>query len=121
MQKYLAIYHGAASDDDKKQVSPQESQAFMEAWAAWANENKRALVDPGSPLYRKKVLTANGIQDIKDTKTGYAIVQAASHDDAVKIFQSHPIYHFLKVTQSKLLSAHHLLSNNCSYGFTSSS
>lgn len=90
MGKYLAIYHGAANDEDKKQTSAEKAQAFMEAWATWAQHNKGALVDPGSPLYRKKVVTADNIEDIEDTKTGYTIIEAESHDDAVNIFKSHP-------------------------------
>jgi len=49
-----------------------------------------ALIDPGSPLFMKKVVTSQGVEDFTDAKVGYAIVQADSHDEAVRIFSAHP-------------------------------
>jgi len=47
-------------------------------------------VDPGAPLYRKKLVTAHGVEDYTDSKTGYAIIETRSHDDAVQILAEHP-------------------------------
>lgn len=47
-------------------------------------------MDPGAPLYRKKRVTGHGVEDFVDSKTGYAIVDADSHDEAVAIFAEHP-------------------------------
>lgn len=55
-----------------------------------ARSHQHALVDPGAPLYRKKRLTAHGVEDFTDSRTGYAIVEAATHDEAVQIFAEHP-------------------------------
>jgi len=90
MGRYLAIYHGAADDDAKDGLGAERERAFMDAWGAWARDHQDALVDAGAPLYRKKTVTAHGVEDFTDTKTGYAIVEAASHDDAVQIFAEHP-------------------------------
>ncbi|WP_328345292.1 hypothetical protein [Micromonospora sp. NBC_00421] len=38
----------------------------------------------------KKLVTAQGIEDLVDATTGYTIVGAASHDEAVRIFSGHP-------------------------------
>jgi hypothetical protein len=89
MGRYLAIYHGAA-DDTARGLSAEQERAFMHAWGAWAQAHQDALVDAGSPLYRKKTVTAHGVEDFTDSKTAYAIVEAASHDDAVRIFAEHP-------------------------------
>lgn len=90
MGRYLAIYNGAADDASTEQLSDDQQGEFLRAWAAWAQAHQDALVDPGAPLYRKKVLTANGVEGFVDAKVGYAIVAADSHDEAVRIFSEHP-------------------------------
>jgi len=90
MGKFLAIYNGAADEDSKRELSQEEQDAFMRAWAIWARAHDDALVDPGAPLFAKKVVTAQGVKDFTDAKVGYAIVHAGSHDEAVRIFSEHP-------------------------------
>lgn len=90
MGKFLAVLNGAADDADKAEFTEQQRNEFMNAWAAWAQKNEHALVDPGSPLFRKKLVTAKGVEDFTDSKTGYAIVEAASQDDATRLFSDHP-------------------------------
>ena len=62
----------------------------MEAWGAWAQTHAGALVDPGAPLFRKRILTATSVAEFEDARVGYAIVEAASHEAAVDIFSTHP-------------------------------
>lgn len=50
----------------------------------------RRTCDPGAPLFMKKVVTSQGVEDFTDTKVGYTIVQADSYDEAVRIFAEHP-------------------------------
>jgi hypothetical protein len=90
MGKFLAVLNGAAGDADKAEFTEQQRSDFMNAWAAWAQRNEHALVDPGAPLFRKKRVTARGVEDFTDSKTGYAIVEAESHDDAARLFSDHP-------------------------------
>jgi hypothetical protein len=90
MGKYLAIYNGIADDTAKGEFSQEQQREFMAAWGAWAQANQHALLDPGSPLNTKKVVTAQGVKDFTDSKTGYAIVEADSHDEAIQIFAKHP-------------------------------
>lgn len=52
--------------------------------------HRHSLVDSGAPLYLKQLVTAHGVEDVTDSKTGYAIVEAQSHDEAVQIFAEHP-------------------------------
>jgi len=35
-------------------------------------------------------VTAHGVEDYTDSKTGYAIIETRSHDDAVQILAEHP-------------------------------
>ena len=90
MGKFLAIYNGAANDESKNELSEEQQGEFMQAWGAWAQANGDALIDPGAPLNMKKVVTLHGVEDFTDTKVGYAIVEADSHDEAVRIFSEHP-------------------------------
>ena len=90
MTRFLAIYHGVAEERQKTELSEDLQTEFMNAWAAWAQANERAIVDNGSRLHRKKRVSARGVEDFTDTKTGYAIVEADSHDEAVGIFSEHP-------------------------------
>lgn len=90
MGKFLAIFHGAADDESKSELSAEQQSEFMRAWAAWAQANHDALVDPGAPLSMKKLVSSEGVEDFTDTKVGYTIVEADSHDEAVRIFSEHP-------------------------------
>ena len=90
MGKFVAIFHGAADDASKSDLSADEHSEFMRAWGAWAEAREDALVDPGAPLFMKKVVTSQGVEDFTDTKVAYAILEADSHDDAVRIFAEHP-------------------------------
>lgn len=90
MGRFLAIFHGAADETGKAGITEQQQIEFMAAWASWARANERALVDPGAPLNAKKLVTAQGVKDFTDTMTGYTIVEADSHDEAVDIFAGHP-------------------------------
>ena len=90
MGKYLAIVNGAATDEARTSITPEGSSAFIASWGAWATELGEALVDPGAPLYRKVRLTADAAMPFEDSKTGYAIVDAESHERAVAMFATHP-------------------------------
>ncbi len=90
MGRFLAIFNGAADEADKAELTEQRQAEFMNAWASWAQANERALVDAGAPLNAKKLVTAEGVEDFADAKIGYTIVEADSHDEAVRIFSAHP-------------------------------
>ena len=90
MGKYLAILHGAADDESKSELSQEQQSEFMRAWAAWAHAHQDTLVDSGAPLFRKKVVSSQGVEDFTDTKVGYTNDEADSHDEAVRIFAQHP-------------------------------
>ncbi|KAB1114740.1 hypothetical protein [Micromonospora aurantiaca (nom. illeg.)] len=90
MGRFLALFNGAADEAGKADLTEQQQTDFMNAWAAWAQANESALVDPGAPLYGKKLVTARGVEDFTDNLVAYAIVEAYSHDEAVRIFSGHP-------------------------------
>lgn len=90
MGKFLAIFNGAADENDKVELTDQQQSDFLTAWAAWANAHEGSLTDPGAPLFRKKRISARGVEDFEDAKVAYAVVEAATHDDAAQIFNEHP-------------------------------
>ena len=89
MGKYLVIFNGAATDEARETITPEDSSAFVERWGSWAGALGSALV-AGAPLYRKVRLTADTAEPFEDAKTAYALVDATSHDQAVEMFSGHP-------------------------------
>ncbi|WP_285788117.1 hypothetical protein [Micromonospora sp. NBRC 101691] len=90
MGRFLALFNGAADEVGKAELTEQQQTEFIQAWASWAQANEKALIDPGAPLNAKKLVTAQGAEDFTDAMTGYTIVEADSHDEAVRIFSGHP-------------------------------
>lgn len=90
MTTFLAILNGAATETDRPELSEQQQHEFMAAWGEWARTHQWALLDPGAPLYRKKRVIDQGVEDFMDDKVAYCLVEASSHDEAVRIFAEHP-------------------------------
>jgi hypothetical protein len=97
MKKFLAIYIGTEAalekahwkelDDEKRK---EVDAAGVEAWEEWATAHSAAIVDQGSPLGKTKRASEQGVADIKNSMTGYVIVQAESHEAAARMFENHP-------------------------------
>ncbi|MGN9766517.1 hypothetical protein ACTMS2_15315 [Micromonospora sp. SD12] len=90
MGRFLALFNGAADEVSRAELTEQQQTEFIHAWASWAQANEKALIDPGAPLNAKRLVTAQGVEDFTDAMTGYTIVEADSHDEAVQIFSGHP-------------------------------
>ena len=95
MKKFLAIYIGTASALEKWKTLDEAKRkkleaSGMKAWMEWGAANQAAIVDQGAPLGKTKRAAAQGITDIKNSMTGYVIVQAESHEAAARMFENHP-------------------------------
>jgi len=95
MKKFVAIYIGTASAIEKWKAMDEakrkeREQSGMKAWGDWMTANKAAVVDQGGPLGKTKRTSAQGVSDIKNSMTGYVIVQAESHEAAARMFEKHP-------------------------------
>ncbi|MDQ0466126.1 hypothetical protein QO010_003919 [Caulobacter ginsengisoli] len=90
MKKFLALYTGSISDTQR--AAPDEAMIAkgMAAWGAWMAEHAGAVVDSGGPLGKTKKASRDGISDIRNNAAGYVVVQAESHEAAVKMFEGHP-------------------------------
>lgn len=79
MARFLAIFTGAATDEQRGSISDEKSAAFVESWGVWAAGLGPTLIDPGSPLFHKVRLTNDSVRSFEDNKTAYAIIEASSH------------------------------------------
>lgn len=91
MAKFLAVYIGTATVEEKAQtLDPATQQRGMTEWGKWAVDNSGSIVDQGAPLGRTKAIDRDGIHDAKNQLTGYVIVEAESLDAAAALFRAHP-------------------------------
>jgi len=90
MKKYLAIYLGGATSEEKQEVAPGLEQQMMHDWGIWAQKYADSILDGGAPLGKTKQADRSGVSDTKNAITSYAIVQAESHEAATEMFTTNP-------------------------------
>jgi hypothetical protein len=82
VSKFLVFYRSSVSARDQMAgATPEQAQAGMEAWQAWAQEAGSAIVDLGAPLA--------GDGDV----TGFSILQADSRSALDDLLADHPHRH----------------------------
>jgi hypothetical protein len=86
MTKYLVLYRSTqTAAEQMSQGTPEQAQAGMDAWTAWASRAGDAVVDLGSPL---GVVEPGG--DTGDPVGGYSILQADSDEGVRTVLDGHP-------------------------------
>lgn len=97
MKKFMAVYTGSPDAQRRSgwdTLSEDERNARMkrgfDAWMAWGEKHKDAIVERGGPLGKTKRTGPDGVSDIQNNLAGYVVVQAESHDAAAKLFEGHP-------------------------------
>jgi|SRR5262245_54943516 len=95
MKTFLAIYLGTpaqrAAWDKLDEATRQARMAQgMKAWHDWQNRHKDVIAVDGGPLGKTKRASTSGIADIKNSMTGFVVVQAETHDAAARMFEGHP-------------------------------
>jgi hypothetical protein len=86
MPKYLVLYRAKTTAvEQMAQSTPEQAQAGMDAWKAWADNAGEGIVDLGAPL---SVIEAGG--DAGDPVGGYSIMQAESPTHLVAALDGHP-------------------------------
>lgn len=95
MKKFVAIYTGSPAAISRWEALSESERTErqttgMAAWHKWVEDNKSSVVEMGGPLGRTKLISSAGIGDIRNSITGFTIIEAASHDDAAKLFLNHP-------------------------------
>jgi hypothetical protein len=97
MKKFLAVYTANTSARERSgwdRLSDSDrtkrEREGIDAWMAWGEKHKAAIVTNGDPLGKTKRTGLNGVTDIKNNLTGWVLVQAESHEAAAKMFEGHP-------------------------------
>jgi YCII-related domain len=86
MPKYVIAYHGG-----EKFGSPQDRAAHMAKWKAWVAGLGDAVVNPGTPLGKGKLVSSSGVSEAGvDRLTGFSIVTADSMGAALDMAQRCP-------------------------------
>ena len=86
MAKFLVLYRAATTAAEQMAAgTPEQAQAGMDAWMAWAQRAGDAVVDLGSPL---NVVEPGG--DTGDPIGGFSILQADDAEALVKVLDGHP-------------------------------
>lgn len=88
MKKFLVLYRSNTSTAERfAKATPEQNQAVMAAWRAWAQRAAASIVELGAPLSPPTVLKGSAGPGFVG---GFSIVQADSADSAKKIFDGHP-------------------------------
>lgn len=90
MNRYVVLY--CAPQDVAQRfatATPEEAQAGLRRWVAWAEELGPALVDPGQPLGHPLTVTRSGATPSDTSIIGMSILQARSRDEALGMVAGH--------------------------------
>lgn len=95
MKKFLAIYYGSPASMEKwaslnEAAKLDRQKEGIKAWSNWGEKNSKLIKDIGSPLGKTKKVNNEGVSDTKNQLTAYTIVEAETHEEAAKLFTSHP-------------------------------
>lgn len=97
MKQFLAVYigseatHKASGWDELSEADRQaRTQQGIQAWGAWVQAHKDAIVDVGTPLGKTLRASRSGIEGVRNQMTAYTVVRAPSHEAAAKLFEGHP-------------------------------
>ena len=94
MEKFLVLYNSPTpAAEMMASVTPEQAEAGMAEWTAWAEKNGAAIVDLGVPLGSGRHLEPGSTSAGSNQATGYSIIQAESLDAATKVVEDHPHFH----------------------------
>jgi|SRR3989304_3577718 len=87
MNNYVLTYY-----DEPKFKSPEEGTKYMSKWKAWVGGLGDAMVNPGHPLKRSKVVSSGGVTDgaVSNRLTGFSVVKAGSMEAALEMVKKCP-------------------------------
>lgn len=87
MPDYIIAYHGGEKPD-----SPEEGTKHMAKWKAWVDGLGDAAVNPGTPLGKSRIVSADGVSDDggPNPMSGFSVVKADSMDGALEMAKQCP-------------------------------
>ena len=87
MPDYIIAYHGG-----EKPENPEEGAKHMAKWKAWVDGLGDAAVNPGTPLGKSRIVSADGVSDDggSNPMSGFSVVKADSMDKALEMAKQCP-------------------------------
>ena len=94
MTTYLVLYSSPVSAAEQlASATPEQAEAGMAEWTAWAQRNGESIADLGQPLGEGRALEGGSSGPSSMQHTGYSLIKADSMDDAVTMLADHPHFH----------------------------
>ncbi|MGH3986055.1 MAG: YciI family protein [Actinomycetes bacterium] len=90
MTKYVFIYHAPMTPAEAAPPSPEQMEAVMGEWNAWAGKVGDGMIDFGTPLAGGVRVTTNGTSRSTREVAGYSIIEAEDMEAALALAQNHP-------------------------------
>lgn len=87
MSEFIFTYHGG-----KKPSSPEEGAELMKKWKAWEEDLGSALIKPGSPVGKTKLIGSTGLLDQESSNpiSGFSILKAENMEQAIQLLKTCP-------------------------------
>lgn len=97
MKNFLAVFLGTPEAMERsgwnalsEQARQERTQAGLQAWHAWMASNAERIIQSGGPIGKTKRVSASGVEDARNAICGYVVVAAQTHEEAARLFVSHP-------------------------------
>lgn len=90
MAKYVFVYHAPETPAQAAPPTPEQMDAVMGEWNAWAGRVGEGMVDFGTPLAGGVRVSAHGTSPSTRDVVGYSIVEAGDLDAALELARTHP-------------------------------
>lgn len=91
MPTFLFLYHAPISPAEATPPTPEQLEAVMGAWTAWAGRVGAGLLDFGTPLDGGVRVAADGSTSPSTREVaGYSLVEAADLAAALELAKGHP-------------------------------
>jgi enamine deaminase RidA (YjgF/YER057c/UK114 family) len=90
MKKFVVLYTSNMSAEENMQKGSEQMKEVMDAWMAWADKHKEALVDLGNPLGSGKVVKVDGVTNAEVKVAGYSLMQSESMESVLECLKEHP-------------------------------
>jgi hypothetical protein len=102
-KKFLVLYLAppsviddwAKTDPEKRKVAEEKMRS---EWAEWMAAHAKKLISTDAGGKTKRI-TSGGLSDTRNDIMMYSFVEAASQDEAAKLFENHP---HLQIPQSSI-------------------
>ena len=90
MPTYLFVYHAPMTPAEATPPTPEQLDAVMGDWNAWAGKVGSGMVDFGAPLAGGTRVTPTGTSPSTREVAGYSLIEAAHMDAALDLARNHP-------------------------------